>query len=183
VANVANGTPFVIRYATTEATLRRKTAELISSNLAGCGIQVQVSLLNPGQLYAPGPEGVLFGRSFDLAQFSWETGSQPPCSLFETGAIPTAKNNWIGGNLTGYSSAAFDAACLKARQSRTASPEATAAQQEALRLLAKDLPMIPLYYPIKLAISRVDFCGLEMDVTARSLLWSLERLDYGPTCK
>jgi peptide/nickel transport system substrate-binding protein len=156
---------------------------MIAANLAGCGIQVQVSTLNPGQLYAPGPDGVLFGRNFDLAQFSWETGSQPPCSLYETSAIPTAKNNWIGGNLTGYSSAPFDAACLKARQARIGSPEVTTAQQEALRLLVKDVPMIPLYFPIKLAISRVDFCGVEMDVTARSLLWSLESLDYGSTCK
>jgi len=183
VANVPNGTAFVVNYYTSEATLRRSTAEAIAQNLADCGVQVKVNLLNPGQLYAPGPDGVLFGRNFDLAQFSWETGSQPPCGLYESSAIPTAKNNWIGGNLTGYSSAAYDTACARARQARGDPAEVLRLNQEALRLLAKELPMIPLYFPLQIALSRPDFCGLELDVSARSLLWNLENYEYGPTCK
>ena len=182
IANVPNGTPFVVSYFTSEATIRAKTAEMIRKNLADCGVGVKVTLLNPGQLYAAGPAGGLFGRNFDLAQFSWDAGSQPPCSLFETGSIPTAKNNWIGGNLTGYSNPAFDAACKEARQSRPDSAGYTTANQEAIRILAKDLPLLPLYFPLKIAISRPDFCNLEMDVSARSFLWNLERFDTNPAC-
>ena len=183
IPNVPNGTPFVVTYVTSEATIRTKTAESIKQNLAGCGIGVKVTSLNPGQLYAAGPAGSLFGRNFDLAQFSWDTGSQPPCALFETGSIPTAKNSWIGGNLTGYSSPAFDAACKTARQSRPDSAGYTTANQAAVRILAKDLPFLPLYFPLKIAISRPDFCNLEMDVSARSFLWNLESYDVSPACK
>lgn len=182
VANVPNGTPFVISYVTTEATLRRRTAEWIAKNLADCGVQVNINRANPNQLYAAGPDGVLFGRNFDLAQFSWETGGQPPCFLFESSAIPTSKNNWLGGNLAGYSAAPYDTACQKARQARTGSAEVASANQEALRLLAKDLPVIPLYFSLKIAVARPDFCNLEMDVTARSLFSNLESFDYGSVC-
>ncbi len=138
---------------------------------------------NPGVLYAAGPDGALFGRKFDLAQFSWEAGSQPPCNLYETSAIPTAKNTWLGGNITGYSNAAYDAACQQARAAR---PEPAAdyvkRNQEAQKLFAQALPVLPLYYRLKLAASRPDLCGFEMDVTTRSVLWNLEQLSYGGVC-
>jgi peptide/nickel transport system substrate-binding protein len=182
-ANVPVGTAFSITYATTEATLRKQTADLVVKNLGDCGIQVKVVTQSPGQLYAPGPDGVLFGRSFDLAEFSWQAGSQPPCSLFTSASIPSAKNSWTGGNLTGYSSPAFDAACLKATEARPDSPDRNQAYQDTVNLVAKDLPVIPLYAPIQVAISRPDFCGLSMDVTARSLLWNIEAFDYNSSCK
>ena len=183
VANVRPGTPFEVTLYTTQATARQKTADLIASDLAACGLKVTVQALEPGQLYAPGPDGVLFGRRFDLAQFSWETGSQPPCFLYETRSIPTAKNNWIGGNLTGYTSPEYDAACQKAREARLDAQGLVEAYQETARLFNQDLPVLPLYFPIKIAISRVDFCNMEMDVTARSSLWNLERFDINPACQ
>jgi peptide/nickel transport system substrate-binding protein len=183
IANVPNGTPMVLQYVTSEAAMRVKTAELVKRNLADCGIEVKVSQLNLGQLYASGPGGVLFGRNFDLAQFSWDPGSQSPCVLYETSGIPTAKNSWVGGNLIGYSSPAFDAACKSARQSRPDSAAYASASQEATRLLAKDIPTIPLYFPLEIAISRPDFCNLEMDVSARSFLWNLEAYDTNAACK
>ena len=182
-AQVAEGTPFAVTLYTSQATARAKTARLIADDLAGCGVKVTVQELETGQLYAPGPDGVLFGRRFDLAEFSWETGSQPPCFLYETGAIPTAQNSWIGGNLTGYSSPDYDAACQKASQARIDSPDRVPAYQEAARIFSTDLPVLPLYFPIKIAISRADFCNMEMDVTARSSLWNLEQFDIDPACQ
>jgi peptide/nickel transport system substrate-binding protein len=182
IANVPAGTPFSITYHTTLATLRQQTATQIARNLADCGIQVKVIALDPGTLYAPGPDGALFGRNFDLAQFSWQTGSQPPCALFESSSIPNAKNSWTGGNLTGYSSPAFDAACQKAMQSRLDSPDIVQSYQDTASLVAKDLPAIPLFAPIQVAVSRPDFCNLTMDVTARSMLWNIESFDYNASC-
>lgn len=182
-ANVRAGTPFEITLYTTQATARQKTAEMIARNLADCGVKVSVQALDPAQLYAPGPDGVLFGRSFNLAEFSWETGSQPSCFLYETRSIPTAKNSWIGGNLTGYSSPDYDAACQKARLARLDSPDLVQAYQETARRFSVDLPVIPLYFPIKIAVSRADFCNMAMDVSSRSSLWNLERFDFNPVCQ
>lgn len=183
VPNVTKGTPLTLNYLTTEAALRKRTAEMITKNLADCGIQVKVQAQSPGVLYAPGPDGALFGRKFDLAQFSWEAGSLPPCNLYESSAIPTSKNNWLGGNITGYASPAFDTACQKARFSK---PEPAAdylkVNQEAQKLFAQELPVLPLYFRLKLAASRPDLCGFEMDVTTRSVLWNMEQLSYGGVC-
>ncbi len=43
--------------------------------------------------------------------------------------------------------------------------------------------MVPLFYRLKMAVSRPDLCGFDMDVTARSVLWNLESLDYGSGCQ
>lgn len=41
-------------------------ANLIVQNLADCGIAVTHTSLPAEELYAPGPDGVLFGRQFDM---------------------------------------------------------------------------------------------------------------------
>jgi peptide/nickel transport system substrate-binding protein len=101
VPNVPNGTSFVINYYTSQATLRMKVADLLVESLAGCGIQANLTSYNINDLYAAGPEGPLFGRQFDLVQFSWGASRFPPCSLYETGQIPSANNSWLGGNMPG----------------------------------------------------------------------------------
>jgi hypothetical protein len=36
---------------------------------------------------------------------------------------------------------------------------------------------------MKMTITRPDFCGMEMDVTARTPLWNLEAFNYGEDCQ
>lgn len=178
VKGVPDGTPFAITYLTTQARLREQTAQDIAASLKGCGIQVTVKTMNPGDLFGPGPDGAVFGRNFDLAQFSWEAGPRPNCSLYTTTQIPDAQNQWIGANVSGYSSAEFDAACASANAA-TPGDAPTSAQA----IFAKDLPVIPLYTDLKIAISRPDMCGLSLDVTSRSIFWNIEALDYGKDCQ
>jgi peptide/nickel transport system substrate-binding protein len=184
VANVIPGTPLSVNYATTEAPLRMEVTQLLAASLAKCGIQIQVHYLAPGELFAPGPEGILFGRKFDLAEFSWEAGSVPPCSFFESSQIPTSENNWLTLNLTGYSNPTYDMACKAARSVRPDQEEVyIQRQKETQKLFAAELPVIPLFYKLKIAAARPDFCGLQMDATARSALWNLETYDYGSPCQ
>lgn len=178
------GTPFAVSYYTSQAPLRQQVAEFVKQSLAACGIQVNIQSLPPQQLFAPGPEGVLFGRQFDLAQFSWEAGAAPPCFLYMTEQIPAAGNQWVGVNISGFSEAAYDAACQTARRIRPDQGMALAAAHAAAqREFAARLPALPLFYRLKVAVSRPDLCGLEMDVSARSDVWNLEALDYGAACQ
>jgi len=184
VATVYPGTPFVVDYVTTEAPLRVEVAKLIVANLADCGVQVNLKVLPVNQVYQPGPDGVLFGRNFDLAQFSWAAGVMPPCQLFESSEIPSAANNWLKINLTGYANPAYDAACQAARYTRPEDQAAYVANQNAVQtLFASELPVIPLYFRTNLAVTRPDFCGLQMDGTSRSDLSNIEAFDEGGTCK
>jgi peptide/nickel transport system substrate-binding protein len=184
VFNVPDGTPFSINYATTKAQLRTKIAELMAANLAECGVQVNVQYYEPADLYAPGPDGLLFGRKFDLVQFGWESGVVPPCQFFESDQIPSLQNNWLGVNVSGYSNPQFDAACQLARQTRPDAVELYSSRQaDVQRLFAAEVPAVPLYYRIKIALSRPDMCAMQADATARSQMWNIESLNYGEACR
>lgn len=184
VLDIPDGTPLAVGYITTQAPLRALIGQRLAESLAQCGIQATVQTLNTGELYTPGERGgALFGRNFDLAEFAWESGANPPCSLFTTGQIPAADNNWLGINITGYSNPAYDAACLVLDQAPPGQTERFAqGASELQRIFAEELPVVPLYFRMKIAATRPDFCGFEMDASARTSLWNLEAFNYGEGC-
>jgi peptide/nickel transport system substrate-binding protein len=184
VQNVYDGAVLSVNYVTTQAPQRMAVAERLAASLAKCGIQVNTQYLTPGELYASGPGGILFGRNFDLAQFAWEVGAEPPCYIYESDQVPAAGNNWLKINITGYGSAQYDAACRAARQVHSSAGETyLQAHENVQRLFAQELPSLPLFFRLKMAVSRPDLCGMEMDVTARSVLWNLEHFNYGVDCE
>jgi peptide/nickel transport system substrate-binding protein len=187
VPNIPDGTPFSVSYITTDSAQHIKAAEVFKASLAGCGIEITINPLTPDKLYAPGAEGVMFGRNFDLAQFAWAVGEIPPCILYLSSEIPSAANNWLGeefggANITGYANPDFDTACRQSLGAGLASAVNPEAARLAMKILATDLADIPLFYQPKIAISRPDLCGLEMDISSRSEFWNLENLDYGEKC-
>jgi peptide/nickel transport system substrate-binding protein len=184
IQNIIGGTPFTITYLTSQAALRLEIAKRIAASLGECGIQVEVKSLPTDQLYAAGPDGPLFGRAFDLAEYAWDSSYQPPCGLYETSEIPILANNWLGGNVVSYSNPAYDTACQQAQLARSDQADRyIQGHQDAIRQLAEDIPSLPLFFHLKMAAARTDLCGFEMDVTARSLLWGIENLDMGVGCQ
>jgi peptide/nickel transport system substrate-binding protein len=185
VSNVLDGTPLMLNYITTQSELRVAASYDYAVSLAGCGIQVNLQQMLPTDLYAQGPEGLMFGRNFDLAQFAWTTSRNSPCSLYTSAQIPNADNLWIGANISGYQNPAFDTACETVLTLSPADGEAyRSAQQNLQQIFFDDLPVLPLYYHLKSAAGRVDFCGFDaLDVSARSVLWNLENYDYGTNCQ
>ncbi|MGD0707565.1 MAG: peptide ABC transporter substrate-binding protein [Anaerolineaceae bacterium] len=187
VSGIPDGTKLEVNYVTTSASERKQAATILSNSLAGCGIKVDVSYLSADQLYAAGPSGVLFGRQFDLAEYAWDIGSQPPCFLYTSSEIPNAANSWggtrYGGvNATGYSNPAYDTACNAAQQSGLDETTYAAKQKEVQQILATDVPEIPLFFQIKVAVARTDLCGMSLDVSSRSEFWNLEAFDVGNGC-
>jgi peptide/nickel transport system substrate-binding protein len=183
VNGVPDGTTLSVTYLTTEAGLRKQVAQAIAGKLKGCGVQAKVQLLTPGSLFSPGPDGQVFGRKFDLVAFSWEASARPNCMLYSSAQIPGAANQWIGANISGFNSPEYDAACEKAYWARPIDSDYSQRNARIQEQYVHDLPSIPLYFYPKIAISRADLCGLEMDVTARSILWNIESIRYGQGCK
>jgi peptide/nickel transport system substrate-binding protein len=188
VAGVSDGTVLVVNYAATEATIRQEYAKKMATSLAGCGIQVNITATSRDVLYAAAPDGLLFGRKFDLAEFAWAAGREPPCFLYMSNEIPNAGNSWLGAihggpNAMGYTNPELDDACIAAQQSGLDETTYIQSQQQVMRILAEELPSIPLFYFVKIAVSRPDFCGMGMDVSTRSEMWNLENFDYGNTCQ
>ncbi len=183
VMGVPDGTAFSVAYLTTEAALRQQVSQMVVAGLNGCGIEVKMQPMNPGSLFGPGPDGLIFGRKFDLVQFSWEASSRPNCLLYTASQVPNAANQWTGANATGFSSAKFDSACAMAYWARPVDGDFADRNPQVQEQFASELPSVPLYFYPKIAISRPDLCGLELDVTARSIFWNIEALGYGERCR
>lgn len=182
VTNVPVNTPLVFNYYTTLATQRHQVTEIFMQSLAECGIGLNVIYSNASDHYAQGPAGTLFGRRFDLAQYSMGVNSfEPQCSWFTSSQIPSEANHWIGTNVSGYKNTTFDAACQKTLQTVSTDPE-YAFHQEAQAIFAADLPSIPLYLRLKVAATRPDFCGFTLDAFSTSALADIETFDYGAAC-
>ena len=127
-------------------------------------------------LFAPGPEGVVFGRQFEMAQFAWSFGKESLCKLFMSseipGIYPDYPKGWGGGNAPGYSNPAFDAACNLALTSLPDSEEIIQAHQDALKIFVEDLPVLPLYFRRDVMLVSPEIIGPETGNFM--LLWNLE---------
>jgi len=188
VVNVPDGTVFSVALYTSEDAKDLAIAEEIRSSLMTCGIQIEVKALPPAELYAEGPEGVLFGRKFDLALIPWHIGESLPCALFESEEIPAEDNYWIGmndggGNIAGYQNSAFDALCNSARYGSNEQGEAFHAQVEAGKILDNETPFISLFFDAKTILANSQLCFSNIMNTQGYPYSTLEYWDFRDTCK
>lgn len=156
--------------------LRQAVAELLRTQLRACGVDLQVQPFASTDLYGEFPAGVLFGRQFDLAQFAWLQPGEPRCELFTSAELPGLTNPG-GSNYTGYRSAAYDSACSTARFARTQAA-ARAAHWAAQQLLLDELPALPLFFRLRIAVAQPGVRGLQLDASQPSPLWNIEELDF-----
>ena len=186
VAGIVDGAPFVIELLTSDEAEKQTAAQIMQDSLAACGIELTVRSLPLEELYAPGPEGLVFGRAFQLAQFNWSNSYQPPCFLYLSseipGPYPDYARGWGGANASGYQNAEYDAACRAAMNVLPDDPEYRANHLRAQEIFAADLPALPLYMRLKLVAARPDLCGLQVTAGSSSAIWNLESLNYGAAC-
>jgi peptide/nickel transport system substrate-binding protein len=151
------------------------------ANLKECGIDVTLENLPASEWFADGPEGPLFGRHFDLGEFAWLTGIEPPCDLFLTGQWPTEESGWAGLNDPGYTNPEYDAACNAALQSLPGTSAHAENHLKAQEIFAEDLPVIPLFLRLKIAATRPRVSGFKMDPTCNTEMFSIEQFDLEET--
>jgi peptide/nickel transport system substrate-binding protein len=187
VKGVPDGTPFEFSYLLVSSDAERpQAAQMIQASLAGCGIRMNIGLPSGTEYLAAGPEGAVFGRKFDMAQFALPLALEPSCTLYVSGEIPGPypefPKGWGGANVSGYQNSAFDLACQAARFSLPDTPQHQQAHFQAQAIFAEDLPVLPLYLRPQVFVTRPDFCGVEPDPSSSSVLWNLEQWDYGKEC-
>jgi peptide/nickel transport system substrate-binding protein len=183
VTGVPDGTPLAFSLATTDTTTRQQYTRILAQNLQDCGMGVSLNFYSAVQWLADGPNGLLFGRKFDLGIFSWLTGVKPPCDLYLSSQIPSPENDWTGQNETGYSNSDFDAACNMQLQSLPGEDSFITGTKQAQLIFSEDLPVVPLFLRLKYAAARPDMCGYSLDPTSQSDFWNIEAFNYGTSCK
>ena len=170
VSGVMYGAKLTIDLYTSDSPLAKQAAGMIRENLAEIGIGVEVNELPLGELYGQGPDGPVFGRKFDTALFAWAAGKDP-CSIYLSDQVPSEVNHWVGTNVGGYQNEEFDQACLL--------PEFS--EGNAAQIYAEELPAIPLYFNISIAVSAGNICGISDRIGSRSVLWNMEQFSRSET--
>ena len=159
-------------------THQQQAAEALQASMALCGIKMNLDYQDPLTFFAEGPEGLLFGRSFDVAQFAWTAGAVPRCDLYLSTRIPGEENAWDpqNRNVSGFIDEEYDAACNAALQLLPGQPEYEEFHLEAQRVFAEQLPVVPLYQRITAVATRPDMKGISADATAGEM-WNIEGFD------
>jgi peptide/nickel transport system substrate-binding protein len=200
IPNVPDGTPFVVSYMSRPISVFEQIAAVVSASLAECGIQLNIQTYPTEEIFGDGPEGPLFGRQFDLAAFTWLTGVEPPCDLYLSTNIPgPAGENWVsvqdgvertfstsgwgGQNNPGFVNEEYDRACSTGLGKLPGQAAYETAHLEAQRIFAEQLPVVPLFLDVKLAVTRPNMCGFIMDPSNNTGYWNIEEFDYGEGCE
>jgi peptide/nickel transport system substrate-binding protein len=186
VNGVADGTSFTLQYLTADDAEHQAAAQLVKADLQKCGIQVNIDQEPVQQYLVGGPDGPVFGRAFDLAQFAWTTSLEPPCTLYLSteipGPYPDYPLGWGGVNAGGYGNPAYDQACLDATYSLPDLPQNAQEHAEAQAIFAEDLPVLPLYWHVRVAVGRPDICGISQQEASENIFSGLESFNYGESC-
>jgi peptide/nickel transport system substrate-binding protein len=169
--NIPDGTPLEVTFQTTSSDLRQAVGAQLQQDLAAIGIAVTID--HPEDFW-----GNVFSRRFDLCEFAWLTGVEPPCDLFMAYNIPEDANGWSGQNNSGFVDQAYDAACTAAL---TASDNSTYLDQihTAQGIFSEKLPVLPLFPRIKTMLASAQVLGIQLDPTESSGLWNVEEWVLG----
>jgi len=152
-------------------------ARIIRSNLADCGIEVDLVPMPLADFVADGPQGPLPGRRFDLALFHWRNEVEPPCDLYLTERIPDQGDwSWGQANISGFSDEAYDQACRSALVALPGTFEYSRYHVEAQEIFSQQLPDLPLFWWVRVAIARPGVVGFALDPSEESELWDIESL-------
>lgn len=176
------GTPFAITLGTTSGNeMRQQLTQIFKENMTECGIDVELYYPPASEWFADGPEGVLFGRQFDLGEFAWLTGVEPSCSLYITDEITGPEDEGFGGwgasNPTGWSNADFDAACKRALGALPGTADYEEGHKEAQRIFSEEVPVIPLFLRLKVAAARPEVTNFGVDPTQNSEMYNIFEID------
>jgi peptide/nickel transport system substrate-binding protein len=187
IQGIPDGTPLSTTLLISDEPEKVRIAQIIQESLVQCGVEIQIQDLHFDELLQPGPDGLIFGRQFSMAEFNWSGSVQPPCFLYTTkeipGPYPEFPKGWGGANVTGYSNLDFDRACHLSEEIIENTPGNIAAQYQAQAFFTEDIPSIPLYIRLKIVVTRPDFCWLNFETGTVSAFSNIEMFDYGEGCQ
>jgi peptide/nickel transport system substrate-binding protein len=179
VEGVSNGTPFSFSFITTANEFHRSVAARIQNDLAGCGLEVKTEFLTQAEMFAPWPDGPVFGRSFQMVGWAWPSWVSPLCEMYASREIPSDENRF-GVNAVGFSKDDYDRACSTLLLGRTDSQEYSLAVELTQQLFRESLPSVPLYVRPRIIAHTPTVCGVDVDPISFSAFWNIESFDTCP---
>lgn len=141
---------FKLSYKTTTLDLRRRIAEAFKEQLSRVGIELEVRTYEWGTFYGDIQKG-----NFHLYSLAWVGVADPDVYfvLFHSESIPP-----YGNNRGRYRNPELDR-MLEAGRKGASPEERKRAYSEAQRMIAADLPVIPLWWVKNVVVARPDIKG------------------------
>ena len=186
-ARVAFGTPLEFNLLSSTAGLQAEIAGRIAADLKACGIMANITSLTPDELYRSAPDGMVFGRKFDMVLLPWDTGSQFNCGFFESKEIPKAANYWLGdltggANFYGYANPAYDSECERMKVTGLDSAAYQQVGSGLLQILSNELPFIPLFHFPEGYLIRDGLCAASENLAESAFFAGIESLKDNGGC-
>lgn len=186
VKNVPNGRNLSVTLLSADSALQRQLAEEIAASLVQCGFSVTQNQLPPDELYKPAPDGLVFGRKFDMALISLAVDEDSACQLLDSREIPTQLNFWLGKasggmNFMGYSNPEMDDACQTAGRAGLNAGRVSDSIKKMNALANQDLPVIPIFNKPRLILFRKDLCSIGSVAEKLSYL-TIDQWDIDSRC-
>jgi peptide/nickel transport system substrate-binding protein len=180
MAGVPSGKALSVELLINDSPYHQDLAPIIQDSLAMCGVSVTVIPMPAQTLYAPGPDGLIFGRKFDLALLSWQGSSELDCHLYHSLRVPTPNNQWIGTNVAGLFDEDYDIACVTAELALP--DEQAAALRAAEQGFLTALPSLPIFAPPQVMALSIGYCDREMSSSVFNLLFGIESVLGDKNC-
>lgn len=138
---------------------RRSLALAMKAQLAEAGIELAIQPLEWGTLM-----GDLKKGNFQLSTLKWTPVIDPDILrlAYHSDSIPTQENGWGGGNRGRYRNGALDGILLEARR-RSDPASRKELYAEAQRILAEDLPALPLLHEEAIGVIAGGVEGVRVD--------------------
>ncbi|MGB0388364.1 MAG: peptide ABC transporter substrate-binding protein [Ardenticatenaceae bacterium] len=172
-----NGIKFEVTINTTTGNkMREIITQITQENMRECGVDVIIELMPAREYFGDGPDGPLFGRHFDLGEFAWLTGVEPPTDLYYCDQWPTEEKGWSGQNDPGYCNPDYDAVGKNA-DGTLARDDQKPLFAEAQAIFSDDLPVLPLFQRISVSATRPGITNYSPNPTINSAMWNIHEWD------
>jgi peptide/nickel transport system substrate-binding protein len=166
-----DGLTLTFQLLTTEgAPIRQQIASMFQKDMRVIGVDVQPLPVPAAQLFSA--DGPLFQRQFDLALFGWIASADPGgLHLWSCDAVPSPENNWVGDNFAGW---CFRDANRAIREAVTSVDieQRHAAYLRQQQLWSQELPSLPLFQRLSLALIAPNLSGPQPDALA-PITWNI----------
>lgn len=182
VTGISNGTELSFPVLSTAGSVPESILERVQSDLLQCGVGVEPVYQAPEELFAPFPDGPVFGRTFSMVGWPWLEWIYPLCEMFMSTEIPSDTNPF-GINASGFQDRDYDQACQAMLLTYPGAPGYSDQLHETQVLFRESLPGLPLYVKPRWFAARNEVCGISMDPIPFSQLWGLEQYDIGSACE
>ncbi len=181
VPGLQNGVPLRFTLFTAAGDIREEMAGKIQSDLAQCGIEALIEMLDPESLTEPWPDGRVFGRNFGMVAWSWPDWITPLCEMFSPGDIPSDEDPY-GINVSGFNDAEYQGACEGVLLGLPGIRGYEDDVAETQKIFREALPAVPLFQHPRFVASRSNICGVNVDPLSFSNLWAIESYGADEDC-